>query len=77
MGADAVRDVPRWKEPAEIFRLATPLVVGRAGERLPELTAIQAMCPAENQPLQIAMLPMEVSSSEIRGRIAAARHSTD
>ncbi|HEY3394294.1 MAG TPA: nicotinate-nicotinamide nucleotide adenylyltransferase [Lacipirellulaceae bacterium] len=71
MGADALRDVPNWKEPAEIFRLATPLVVGRVGERLPELTAIQEICPAECQPLQIAMRPMDVSSSEIRRRTAA------
>ena len=32
IGADALRDVPHWKEPREIFRLATPLVVHRAGE---------------------------------------------
>jgi nicotinate-nucleotide adenylyltransferase len=72
MGADALRDVPGWKEPGEIFRLATPLVVGRAGEPPPDLSAIQAMCPAENEPQQIAMRPVDVSSSEIRRRIAAA-----
>jgi nicotinate-nucleotide adenylyltransferase len=71
MGADALRDVPSWKEPAEIFRLATPLVVGRAGEPSPALSAIQAMCPTENEPLQIAMRPVDVSSSEIRRRLAA------
>jgi nicotinate-nucleotide adenylyltransferase len=71
MGADALRDVPNWKTPAEIFRLATPLVVRRAGEPPPELFSIQAMCPAENQPLQIAMRLVDVSSSEIRRRLAA------
>ncbi len=35
MGADALRDVPTWKEPAEIFRMAKPLVVARAGEPRP------------------------------------------
>jgi nicotinate (nicotinamide) nucleotide adenylyltransferase len=44
MGADAVRDVPRWKEPTEIFRLATPLVVCRAGEAEPDLTALAKLC---------------------------------
>jgi nicotinate-nucleotide adenylyltransferase len=71
MGADALRDVPNWKEPAEIFRLATPLVVNRAGEPPTDLSAIQPLCPAENQPLQIEMQPIAVSSSEIRRRIAA------
>jgi nicotinate-nucleotide adenylyltransferase len=72
MGADALRDVPSWKEPAEIFRLATPLVVGRAGEPAPELSAILPICTVENQPRQIEMRPMNISSSEIRRRIAAS-----
>src|SRR5688500_3903329 len=37
MGADALRDVPNWKEPAEIFRLSTPLIVRRAGQLEPDL----------------------------------------
>jgi nicotinate-nucleotide adenylyltransferase len=73
MGADALRDVPNWKEPAEIFRLATPLVVGRAGEPGPDLSALSAVCTAETQPLQLEMRAMHVSSSEIRGRIAAGQ----
>ena len=72
MGADALRDVPSWKEPAEIFRLATLLVVGRAGEPPPDLSAIQTICPAESQPQLIAMRPVDASSSEIRRRISAS-----
>jgi nicotinate-nucleotide adenylyltransferase len=71
MGADALRDVPTWKEPAEIFRLARPLVVARAGEPAPDLSAIAPLCTAENPPQTVAMPPINVSSSEIRRRIAA------
>ncbi|HEX2475402.1 MAG TPA: nicotinate-nucleotide adenylyltransferase [Lacipirellulaceae bacterium] len=71
MGADALRDVPNWKEPAEIFRLANPLVVARAGESAPDLSAIVPLCPVGNPPQTIAMPPINVSSSEIRQRIAA------
>ena len=48
IGADAMRDVPQWKEPAEIFRLATPLVVRRAGQPDPDLAAIAPLCTAAN-----------------------------
>jgi nicotinate-nucleotide adenylyltransferase len=71
MGADSLRDVPTWKEPAEIFRLATPLVVARAGESPPDLSAIVPLCPAENPPQRVAMQPINVSSSDIRRRIVA------
>jgi nicotinate-nucleotide adenylyltransferase len=71
MGADALQDVPTWKEPAEIFRLAKPLVVARAGEPAPDLSAIAPLCPADNPPQLIAMRPINVSSSEIRRRISA------
>jgi nicotinate-nucleotide adenylyltransferase len=71
MGADALRDVPSWKEPGEIFRLAKPLVVARAGEPAPDLSPIVPLCPADNPPQLIAMPPINISSSEIRRRIAA------
>jgi nicotinate-nucleotide adenylyltransferase len=76
MGGDAVRDVPYWKEPAEIFRMATPLVVCRAGEPEPDLTALAKVCADERQPQRIAMPAMDVSSSEIRRR-ASAGESVD
>jgi nicotinate-nucleotide adenylyltransferase len=71
MGADAVRDVPTWKEPAEIFRLSTPLVVRRAGQPEPGLSNLERLCAADKQPRLIQMPSVEVSSSEIRRRIAA------
>jgi nicotinate-nucleotide adenylyltransferase len=71
MGADTVRDVPRWKEPADIFRLATPLVVSRAGEPEPDLTALAKLCAADRQPQRIAMPAMDASSTEIRRRASA------
>jgi len=71
MGADAAREAPRWREPDEIFRLAMPLVVRRAGEAEPELTALKMLCPADHQPQLIEMASYNISSSEIRRRIMA------
>jgi nicotinate-nucleotide adenylyltransferase len=71
IGADAQRDVPQWKEPAEIFRLATPLVVRRTGQSEPDISALAALCPPEHQPALVAMPLIDISSSDIRRGIAA------
>lgn len=61
MGADSLHDLPDWREPEEILRLATPLVVGRPGE--PE--------PATDLPHQRVEMPaMDISSSTLRERLA-------
>jgi len=77
MGADAVRDVPQWKEPTEIFRLATPLVVRRGGEPEPDLATVRALSPADKPPQFITMPAIKASSTEIRRRIAAGQSIDD
>jgi nicotinate-nucleotide adenylyltransferase len=71
IGADALNDVAKWKEPREIFRLATPLVVRRAAQPAPDLEQLTSLCTAVTKPQSIEMPGMEVSSSEVRRRIAA------
>ena len=77
MGADAVRDVPHWREPREIFRLATPLVVRRAGEPEPDLASLAALCTKTTQPQLVDMPPIDISSSDIRRRIAEGQPIQD
>jgi nicotinate-nucleotide adenylyltransferase len=71
IGADAVRDVPKWKSPAEIFRLAAPLVVHRAGQPAADLSDVALLCTRETQPRLIEMPLVDVSSTEIRRRVVA------
>ena len=71
IGADALTDVATWKEPQEIFRMATPLVVYRAGQPSPDLNRLKLLCTSHTQPQLIDMPAIDVSSSEIRQRIAA------
>jgi nicotinate-nucleotide adenylyltransferase len=73
IGADALNDVAKWKEPNEIFRMATPLVVHRTGQSNPNFGQLQELCSAETQPQAIQMPAMDVSSSEIRRRVAAGQ----
>jgi nicotinate-nucleotide adenylyltransferase len=77
MGADAVREVPRWKEPDVIFGLATPLVVRRGGELEPSLDEMRAYCDAIKQPQLIEMPSMTASSTELRRRCAAGESIDD
>ena len=70
IGADALQDVAKWREPREIFRMATPLVVCRAGQLSPDFNQLKLLCTADTQPQLIEMPAMDVSSSEIRRRIA-------
>ena len=71
LGADAIGDVPHWREPAEIFRLASPLVVHRAGQPPPDLSLLTRMCAPQHSPQPIDMPAVDASSTEIRRRAAA------
>lgn len=62
-GADNLRDLPRWREPDEIARLATLAVVSRAGDSLPAGAPYPAVA--------VAVTRMDVSSTEVRRRVAA------
>ena len=77
LGADAVRDLPNWLEPREVCRLATPLVVHRAGESEPNLDSLQdLLTPRAWRELcdcQVEMPPVPISSSQIRARLAAGQ----
>ncbi len=71
IGADALRDVSQWKEPLEIFSVATPLVVHRAAQPPFNVEQLRLLCTEDTQPQAIEMPAMDVSSSEIRRRVAA------
>jgi nicotinate-nucleotide adenylyltransferase len=71
IGSDVLQDVARWKEPREIFRLATPLVVHRAGDPSPQLAALDSQCTNETRAKLVEMPAADVSSTEIRRRATA------
>lgn len=73
IGADAVRDVPKWREPSEIFRLATPLVVHRAGQPDPDFAALARLCTPDTQPQLVEMPSIDVSSTDVRLCVAAGQ----
>jgi nicotinate-nucleotide adenylyltransferase len=60
VGADAVREFPRWREAGEVAKLAQLVVVARPGADVPAL-------PAGAMTLDIR--PMEVSATAIRDAV--------
>lgn len=63
-GADILAELPRWREPDEILRLATLAVVARAGEG-----AHGGGVPA----VPVEITRVDVSSTEVRRRVAAGQ----
>ena len=74
MGADSLADFPNWHRPADICRLATPLVVQRAGLPPPDFQTLEPF--VDSQRLEairqslVEMPPTPISSSQIRSLIA-------
>jgi nicotinate-nucleotide adenylyltransferase len=74
MGADSLADLPSWREPDEICRLATPLVVWRAESPPPDFEGLRPFVSvtrlAEIRAAQVQMPATPISSSQIRQLIA-------
>jgi nicotinate-nucleotide adenylyltransferase len=74
LGGDSLVDFPYWRRPADICRVATPLVVNRAGEPSPNFEYLEDLVSAERlaeiQACQVEMPPQAISSSEIRRMVA-------
>ena len=72
MGADALRDLPTWREPAEICRLALPVVVRRAGlpplDFSPLAAFVDSTRLAEIQAAEVEMPLVDISSTDLRHR---------
>lgn len=65
IGADNLADLPKWREPDEVARLARLAVVSREGEAVPPHAGVEAA--------EVSVTRVDVSSTEVRRRVAAGR----
>jgi nicotinate-nucleotide adenylyltransferase len=72
LGVDAVNTLDRWREPAEILRLARLVVMSRSEVREPDWTVLGAIIPDAKGRVDLLAVPdVDVSSRELRRRAAA------
>jgi nicotinate-nucleotide adenylyltransferase len=75
LGADMLRDLPKWREPGRICQLALPVAVGRAGEPPVDFGPLAGLVSPERLDLirqhKVEMPAIGLSGSEIRRRVAA------
>jgi nicotinate-nucleotide adenylyltransferase len=77
LGGDMLRDLPTWREAAEVLRLATPAVASRPGWQEwneEQLNTIASPAQIEQIRSLVIQMPMvDFRSSEIRRRVAAGQ----
>lgn len=75
IGADSLEDLPKWREPERIASLATVVAVNRGRETLPDQSALDRMFGAAmaSRVKVVDIPPVDISSTDIRARIAAGR----
>lgn len=71
VGADALSDLPYWKEPERILKLARLAVAGRAGYARGQAEQIERLLPGIAARIDPVPMPViEISSSRLRHRLA-------
>jgi len=77
MGADMLRDLPGWREPARVCELATPVVVRRGEAGGLDFDCLGGVAPPERieqiRRHQVEMPEIGISGTEIRQRATQGR----
>lgn len=77
MGGDSLVDLPAWRKPQRICELAVPVVVARPGSGQLDFSPLETIVSparmAQVQQHRVDMPLMEISSTDIRQRVAAGR----
>jgi len=73
IGADSVADLPNWREPGEITRLATLVVVNRPGIDLVAPAALPPFGRADRPLISVTIPPIGIASHDLRRRRAEGR----
>ncbi len=74
LGADALRELDRWHEPARLFELATIVGMSRPGSEGFDLNELDAIIPgASERVLWVEGPQIGISGTDIRRRVAEGR----
>lgn len=73
IGADSLRDLPTWREPAQIATLATIVVVNRPGIDPTLLVALPDFGPGTHPLRVVDIPPVGIASTDLRRRASEGR----
>ena len=73
IGADSLTDLPFWREPARIARLATIVVVNRPGPEEIGPAKLPDLGPGSQPLLSVTIPPIGIASTDLRRRLAEGR----
>jgi nicotinate-nucleotide adenylyltransferase len=73
IGADSLVDLPTWRDPSGIARLATIVVVNRPGIAEVDEASLPDFGPASHKLLSIPIPPIGIASHDLRRRVAEGR----
>ncbi|HRF00229.1 MAG TPA: nicotinate-nucleotide adenylyltransferase [Pirellulaceae bacterium] len=77
LGSDSLADFGNWRQPQRICELATPLVVARGGSGPIAWQVLETLVGAERtaelRELAVRFRAVEISSTELRERVASGR----
>jgi len=74
VGADILPELPRWRDPGEIVRLARLAVVSRPGAPTPDLKQVEQLLPGAGSRATLVEIPgLAIASRDLRERV---RHGT-
>lgn len=73
VGTDAAADLARWRDPERLLRLVQLVVAGRGGEAGGDAPAPWRDWPDIRPPRRLTGRRVDVSSSEVRARVAAGQ----
>lgn len=75
MGADSLHDLPSWREPGAICRLATLVIVARPGQPPVDFSSLRSFTSEERierfRRHQVTMPQIDLTSRELRRRVAS------
>ncbi|ODU00488.1 MAG: nicotinate (nicotinamide) nucleotide adenylyltransferase [Planctomycetes bacterium SCN 63-9] len=73
IGADSLVDLPMWREPERIARLATIVVVNRPGIESADPSHVPDLGPGSRPVRFVTIPPIGIASSDLRRRMAEGR----
>ena len=73
IGADSLVDLPTWRDPDRIARLATIVVVNRPGIAEVDAASLPDFGPGSHPLQSVTIPPIGIASHDLRRRIAEGR----